>query len=225
MEYRLPEIDAALRLGDGTIIFAHGTPVEGVQLFGRYASRKRFDFLLASREGPVWRMGEKLGDIPRLRVLLISSTVADSQPPKSGSLGDMQRRYEKSFEEAFPNSNTTVIRVGTLIAPEGQFPAIVRRLSKTLLLKRLRPRKNFPIRCCTSAEVINSVSFHLKSGPPLNYAVDHEILFNDFLNNCLNVRSIAIPSRYYTAIFGLLGMPADFFMCCNTSTSKNMNTV
>lgn len=220
LEDWLPAIDAALRRGGGTIIFAHGAPVDGVQWFGRYASRRRFDALLGSREGPVRLIAEKFGDIPRLRVLLTSSTVADSRPAKRGSLGDIQRRYEKSFEEAFPHCNAAIIRVGTLMAPEGQFPTMVGGLSRTLLLKRLRPRTNFRIRCCSSGELINSVSSTLISGSLLRYAVDHEISFNDFLGNSLNVRSITIPSRYYLAIFGLLGMPADFFLCRQASIAQ-----
>ena len=214
LEEQLPAIDTALRLGNCTIIFAHGAPVEGLQLFGRYASQRRFDALLASRERPVRLVAEKLDDIlPRLRIVLISSTVADSWPPKRSSLGDMQRRYEKCFETAFLRSNTTIIRIGTLMVPDGQFPTRVRGLSRTMLLKRLQPRTDFQIRCCSGEEAVNRVSANLLSGLQLCYAVDHVIAFNDFLREGLNVRSVAIPTHYYTTIFGLLGMPADFFMC------------
>jgi hypothetical protein len=197
------------------IIFAHGAPVRGLQWRGRYWSRRKFAELLAARIAPLqhieWAGAHR--DAQR-NILLVSSTVIDAPRQRTHSLAVLQAIYENSFRASFDTENTKILRVGTVMGVDAQFPAFVDGLTKTRMVKKLRVRGDCMVRTCQLPAVARFAAGSLASvdSDPA-YAVDGEISLNDYLDKRIGPKgTIKLALSHYLSIFGLLGVPAEFFL-------------
>jgi hypothetical protein len=203
-------LEMAMQL-EPAIIFAHGAPVN-IRTFER-----DYDLLLHTRIEPLELVQKAVlqYQLPA-RTILISSTVAALEATNGlKNLACLQLAYEQRFVELFGSASASILRVGSVIDQGSQINEGIKKLKKTLLLKRLRIAGGSKIAWADNSLICNAVNAALDgSRHELMTIVAHPegVDLNTLLDQLIPVRfAIQVPAYIYRWIWCRLGVREEFF--------------
>lgn len=146
LEHHLAALGEASAVGDVSLILAHGANVN-VRNFAAI-----FDDLLLSRIAPLSFLRTHL-KVAGLRSVTLVSSLAAYLPAKNISLAKLQRSYEEAFRSIFDDLPAQILRVGTFVSPTSQLVLGVHALRRTLLMRRLRLRRDMALAWAAASDV------------------------------------------------------------------------